>query len=156
MERAADTAVRVLVASLRGSGLLVLALVGTAVGLLVALRKRPFGGGRLRGSGGQGAVRFYRELLRVLERKGFVTRTGMTPREFGEDVEARARPELAGISGVIDLYYGVRYGGRHLSESERQQVTQIISRLAKSRAGRSTSVDQTTLPASLPHPSDRR
>jgi len=156
LERAAADAVQALRTRLQGSPLVVLLAAGTAVGLLIALRKHPFGGGRFRGSGAQGSVRFYRELLRILARKGFVKGAGMTPREFAAGVEARARPELAGVSGVIDLYYGVRYGGRHLSESERQQITQIISRLAKSRAGRSTSVDQTTLPASLPHPSDRR
>lgn len=148
MERAADAAVRALVASLRGSGLLVLALVGTAVGLLVALRKRPFGGGRLRGSGGQGSVRFYRELLRVLERKGFVTRTGMTPREFAANVEAGGRPEFAGVSQVVESYYRVRYGTRQLSELEHKWIIQILQRLGTGRLQHSATIGQDRIPPS--------
>jgi hypothetical protein len=148
MERAADAAVRALVANLRGPGLLVLALVGTAVGLLVALRKRPLGRGKLRGSGGQGAVRFYRELLRLLARKGFVKERTLTPREFAANVEADGRPEFAGVSQVVESYYRVRYGTRQLSELEHRWIIQILQRLGTGRLQHSATIGHDRIPPS--------
>ena len=148
MERAADAAVRALVANLRGPGLLVLALVGTAVGLLVALRKRPLGRAKLRGSGGQGAVRFYRELLRLLARKGFVKERTLTPREFAANVEADGRPEFAGVSQVVESYYRVRYGTRQLSELEHRWIIQILQRLGTGRLQHSATIGHDRIPPS--------
>lgn len=148
MERAADAAVRALRTKLQGSGLLVLALVGTAVGLLVALRKRPFGRGKLKGSDGQGSVRFYRELLRVLERKGFVKGRTLTPREFAANVEADGRPEFAGVSQVVESYYRVRYGTRQLSELEHKWIIQILQRLGTGRLQHSATIGHDRIPPS--------
>lgn len=154
--QAATTAARALREGLRGSWVVVLLVAGTAAGLLIALRKGSFGGARRGERGSQGSVRFYRDLLRVLARKGFVKHTGMTPREFGATVEAGGRPELAGVSDTIDLYYGVRYGGRQLSDSERQQIARTIRRLADARVAPSALSAQMTALASAPQTPDPR
>ncbi|MCI0408512.1 MAG: DUF3488 and transglutaminase-like domain-containing protein [Acidobacteria bacterium] len=155
-DRAVKRAVRLAVGGPQGFALALLVAAGTAAGLLVVRRKAGLAGIRFGDRRGQGAVRFYRELLGVLARKGFVKEAGVTPREFAAAVEARGRPDFVGISQLVDLYYGVRYGGRQLSESDQQQIDQIMLRIAEARAGRSTPVARTTLPASPPHPSDRR
>jgi hypothetical protein len=142
--RVADDAMQALVARSGRSGLAVLVLAGTAVGLVVAVRKRPFGKGKRRSGGAQGAARFYRELLRVLARRGFVKGAEMTPREFAAGVEAHGRPELTGVLEVIDLYYGVRYGGRDISESEREQIARTIKRITDARVAPSAPSAQTT------------
>lgn len=135
-DRVVKGAVHLAVGKPQGFALALLVVAGTAAGLLVARRKGGLVGVRFGDRRGQGAVRFYRELLRVLARKGFVKEAGVTPREFAAAVEARGRPDFVGVSQVVDLYYGVRYGRRRLSEADQQQVTQTISRLAKSREAR--------------------
>jgi transglutaminase-like putative cysteine protease len=136
-EEAAKDAVRALTVQLQASTLLSLALAATGIAVLVRLRKGPFGW-RIRRSTGRGAVQFYRELLGVLARKGFVKEIGLTPREFAAAVEANGWPELAEVSRVVEIYYRVRYGGRPLSKSERVRITQILRRLAALPVRRST------------------
>ena len=136
-EEVAKGAVHALTVQLQASTLLSLALAATGIAVLVRLRRRPFGW-RFRRSGGRGAVQFYRELLGVLARKGFVKEINLTPREFAATVEANGWPELAEVSRVIEIYYRVRYGGRPLSKSERVRITQILHRLAVLPVRRST------------------
>ena len=135
-ERAVKGSVRLLLGRPQGSALVVLLLATTVLGLVVAIRKGSVVRGRFWDRRGQGAVRFYRELLGVLARKGFVKEAGVTPREFAAGVEARGRPDFIGVSRVVDLYYGVRYGRRRLSGSEQQQIDQTLSHLAKCREAR--------------------
>ncbi len=136
-EEAAKGAVRALTAKPQFSALLPLALAVTGVGVLIRLRKGPFGW-RFRRSSGRGAVQFYRELLGVLARKGFVKKEGLTPREFAAAVQANGWPELAEVSRVVESYYRVRYGGRSLSKLERVRIKQILRRLAALPVRRST------------------
>ena len=131
-EEAAKGAVHALTIQLQASTLLSLALAATGIAVLVRLRKAPFGW-RFRRSGGRGAVQFYRELLGVLARKGFVKESGLTPREFAAAVEANGWPELAEVSRVVESYYRVRYGGQSLSQSERRKINRTIRRLAEAR-----------------------
>ena len=120
----------------QGSALVLLVVVGTAAGLMIVRRRGGLTRGRFGDRRGQGAVRFYRELVGVLARKGFVKEAGVTPLEFAAAVEARGQPDLVGVSRVVDLYYGVRYGARRLSASDQQQIDQIMFRIAKSREAR--------------------
>ncbi|MGH7408172.1 MAG: transglutaminase TgpA family protein, partial [Candidatus Methylomirabilales bacterium] len=115
-DRAVKGAVRYVLGKPQGFALALLVVAGTAAGLLVARRKGGLAGIRFGDRRGQGAARFYRELLGVLARKGFVKEAGVTPLEFAAAVEAHGRPDFVGVSQVVDLYYGVRYGGRRLSE----------------------------------------
>jgi hypothetical protein len=137
--------VHALTAKPQFSALLPLALAVTGVGVLIRLRMGPFGW-RFRRSSGRGAVQFYRELLGVLARKGFVKEIGLTPREFAATVEANGCPELAEVSLVVEIYYQVRYGGRHLSGSERRQIDYVICRVAEAHMDTSTGSPRRLLP----------
>ncbi len=90
-------------------------------------------------------MQFYRELLGVLERKSFVEGRSVTPREFGAAVEARGRPELSGVSQVVESYFRIRSGRRSLSESERHQIDRTIRRLAGARRLPSVLAGRTTI-----------
>lgn len=130
--------VRSLLGGSRGSLLLLLGLVGVAVGLVVALRKGLFRAVGSRDGDARGAVRFYQKLVAALARKGFVKEAGVTPLEFASAVEACCRPELAGVTQVVDQYYRVRYGGQRLTEAEHKEIDDTIRRLAQAGATRST------------------
>jgi len=148
LERAAEGAAHSAAARPRASVLLLLAMALAGVGAFVVLRKRLFAGGFIGKRGGQGTARFYRELLRVLARKGFAKGVGETPREFAEAVEASGRPDLAGVSQVIENYYQVRYGGRSLSDFQKACIEQTLHRVAAVQGRRSGPIRQGRLPSS--------
>jgi transglutaminase-like putative cysteine protease len=147
-ERAAKAAAHALAARLHAGGLLLLAITIACAGLVVAVRKGAFGWGRFGKRGGQGTVQFYRELLGLLARKGFVKGRDITPREFAASVEADGRSEFAGVSQVVESYYRVRYGARQISASEHARIAQILHRLATGQVQRPAAVGRDRIPSS--------
>jgi len=122
---------RLLIDGSLGARLLLLLPAAAIIGVVVALRRGSLKGRRSRRARERSDLRFYRRLLSLLARKGFTKAPGHTPREFAAAVEARAIPNLAGVSRVIDLYYRVRYARRPLEEPERRYIDQFLRRLAK-------------------------
>ena len=130
-EGAVRGAVRSLAARPPASAILILVLVAAGASmLLVGFRRASVVGEGFGKKPGQRRVKFYRDLLGVLARKGFVKAKDVTPREFASAIEAHGHRELAGVLQVVESYYRVRYGGRSLSESERAHIAQILNRLA--------------------------
>ncbi len=132
--RAMAGALPLLIDGSLGSRLLLLLPAAAIVGVVLGLRQRSIGGHRRVLGGDRSDLRFYRQLLAVLARKGFRREPGVTPLEFAAEVEARGDPDLAGVSQVVDFYYRVRYGERSLSESEHQQIADAIRRFAAASA----------------------
>jgi transglutaminase-like putative cysteine protease len=104
-------------------------------GLLLALRTRPAARTRPRDLERSREVRFYRELLRALSRRGFVKHPAATPREFATTIETGGPSDLTDLdlSSVMDLYYQVRYGRRRLSERDHARVAHVLRRAIGTR-----------------------
>jgi protein-glutamine gamma-glutamyltransferase len=81
-------------------------------------------------------VDFYVQLEAALKRRNLVRTPEQTPREFVAGVcgELAELPATRGVSHlprkIVEAFYRVRFGGRLLSESERTEVDQALSRLA--------------------------
>ncbi len=71
----------------------------------------------------ESAVRFYGDLLRRLERLGFVKQVGATPAEYARSLEER----LPGMSELTKLYYRVRYGGVELCREEQIRAERLVA-----------------------------
>jgi hypothetical protein len=139
-------------AALRRFGVPLLAGLGALFGLLVLRRLRR----RRRAAGARPAdvEAFYARLLALLARHAALRpRFGQTPREFGETVRQffASRPAWAAVAdlptGVIELFYRVRFGGRPLTEPESQTIGASLDRLAEtlSHTGRRQGRDRVSM-----------
>ena len=90
----------------------------------------------------EGPVRFYRDMLRILRRKGITRAPHVPPREFAmaatrrlqgprEDADAAARA----IGLLTDLYCRVRYGRHNLTPQERDSLRTALRQVARAEAG---------------------
>jgi transglutaminase-like putative cysteine protease len=71
----------------------------------------------------ESAVRFYGDLLKRLERLGFVKPVGVTPAEYAYSLEER----LPGMSELTHLYYRARYGGDELGGEEQARAERLVA-----------------------------
>lgn len=127
-----------------GRGLGVLVKLGAAAAASVAgfaawllLRRWP----RRRRANGyriSGTASFYLRLVHILERHASLRpRFGQTPREYGEAARdfLLMRPTWATLAElplrVVGLFYQVRFGGKPLSEGERQTLDEELDRFAE-------------------------
>lgn len=78
-------------------------------------------------------VRFYRDLLQLLSRRGFQRRRGETPMEFVRRVQLTGGSGWGPAIPVTEAYYRVRFGGYSLSPEEEARVRGEVARL---RVGR--------------------
>jgi hypothetical protein len=119
--------------------LLVVGMTFTGLGVFLSarwLQGRLVWPGPRRGS--EKTVAFYRELLRVLRRKGVERPPQLTPREFtfvaaaalatsNEDGHGLA----SALRAVTDLYYRVRFGGYEASPQEMEAARAAIRKVSR-------------------------
>ena len=78
-------------------------------------------------------VRFYRELLTILRRKGLRRPPHQTPREFAQVVVARLSPDDGEVGRamalITDLYYRARFGGHEPDAAELSLVREALLKL---------------------------
>jgi transglutaminase-like putative cysteine protease len=108
----------------RGKGLLVPAAIAALMLLLYAawrLVRLPGMKTRVRRSD----VTFYEEFLKILGKKGYIRRPGLTPLEFARDVAAKAGQAGTAVE-ITELYNRVRFGGIPLSRDEKARVDELL------------------------------
>jgi len=83
---------------------------------------------------------FYRDMLRILQRKGVVRPAHLTPREFVSLAAVQlgrsdcdGPPPREAIQEVTDLYYRVRFGGREPTPQQLEAVRAALGVLRKAR-----------------------
>ncbi len=113
-------------------GMLVLFLLGTAA---FFWRKHWHSWRRgLKRDAEESAVRFYQEMLRLLERAGYKREPHQTPQEFAAQLSIPAVKELTG------LYQQIRFGDQPLSQDEATRIDALLRQLkAQKKKGRLTS-----------------
>jgi len=77
------------------------------------------------------AVWFYRDLLRLLRRRGFRREGWETPREFAQGVVTRGGQQYTAAERATDLYYTARFSGRDLTEAELEEATGLLKELRR-------------------------
>ncbi|OGR94454.1 MAG: hypothetical protein A2V88_11715 [Elusimicrobia bacterium RBG_16_66_12] len=70
----------------------------------------------------------YERAERSLSRAGLARRPWQTPREFAREVLS-ARPELSGLSELVEAHYQARYAGRVPDGARRRQLRGILENL---------------------------
>ncbi|MBI2876427.1 MAG: DUF3488 domain-containing protein [Candidatus Tectomicrobia bacterium] len=105
-------------------------LSAVLVGVLL-YRVRHRIGWAYRGRRGVGSrtVKFYEQLLRVLERQGYSRQEGHTPWEFCQMVLSQEGEAYREVALITDQYYQVRYGGKKLSAEELMEIEKSLQRL---------------------------
>jgi transglutaminase-like putative cysteine protease len=85
-------------------------------------------------------LRFYRELLAVLRKKGLTRPPHVTPREFARMAVARlaeANEDAPAVAGALErvtaLFYRVRFGGYELTDAQSSEVREALRVLARAR-----------------------
>jgi len=76
-------------------------------------------------------VQFYRDLLRLLRKRGFRRERSTTPREFAEEVVTRGGEQYTAAQRVTDLYYTARFSESDLTDTELQEATSLLKELRK-------------------------
>lgn len=73
-------------------------------------------------------VPFYGNMIRILEKKGYVRRPGLTPLEFARGIAdgTGVGEGLSDIIRITELYNRVRYGGRPLNKDETMRVDEWL------------------------------
>jgi len=72
------------------------------------------------------STKFYRELLRLLAKKGHRRAAWQTPLEFARGVVAREGPQWAGVDAITRIFCEVRYGGRCDAELEAREMLKTL------------------------------
>lgn len=76
-------------------------------------------------------ILFYREMLRILERKGFTRVAQSTPAEFAGEVVDQLQPTDRGsVLLLTELFYRSRYGDYRLTADDRHAVQDSLATLA--------------------------
>lgn len=73
------------------------------------------------------AAGFYRRFLKIIQRHGLHKRSSQTPLEMAE--RAKAVLPAREVESVTDIFCRLRYGGRILSESDRQMIEECLRTL---------------------------
>lgn len=76
------------------------------------------------------AIRFYRDIVRQLARRGFTRLPGQTPREFAAGVTA-AEPDLQAFAEVTELYYATRFRGINPSPQDLAAASEFLRQLKR-------------------------
>ncbi|MBU1627615.1 DUF3488 domain-containing protein [bacterium] len=75
------------------------------------------------------SVKFYAELIRILERRGIKRHPTLTPFEFLNQSIDKSSQDYDGILTITELFYKVRYGDKKLTSMEVDIVSDIIYKL---------------------------
>jgi hypothetical protein len=110
----------------------VFGVMAVAVALLIARKAgwRPYVRGR-RAPRTRTRVRFYRDLLKVLDKKGYTRWPHETPREFAESVVRHGGERFRPVKTITDRFHEMRYGGREMSRQEVQRIRDLLKEIAK-------------------------
>jgi len=74
-------------------------------------------------------VGFYRKMIKMLEAKGLLRETGVTPLEYARQVIHSKGPAYQGVLGITDLYNRHRFGGKPISSHEMDRIRSILKNL---------------------------
>ena len=66
---------------------------------------------------------FYKDMLRLLAKKGVIKKVGATAMEFAKDVN------IEEVRFITDIYYNVRFGGHRLTQREQDKVLSSLKAL---------------------------
>jgi transglutaminase-like putative cysteine protease len=111
----------------RGKGLLVpAATAALALLLYAAWRLVRLPGRKARGR--RSDVTFYEEFLKIIAKKGYVRRPGLTPLEFARDISGRTGQAGTAVE-ITELYNRVRFGGTPLSRDEKARVAELLIKI---------------------------
>jgi hypothetical protein len=72
---------------------------------------------------------FYADLLRLLERRGLISRPQWTPLEFSDELAFLPPQAYHDIRRLTHLFYRIRYGRAELNARRRQQLNNAIARI---------------------------
>jgi hypothetical protein len=97
-----------------------------------SLRRFRARGGAIRRRHARTVVRFYAEILKLLERLGFERRFGQTPREFASSI-AVSNPDLRPFADITEVYYQTRFHGIPPSAAQSRRVHEFLSQLRATR-----------------------
>jgi hypothetical protein len=75
----------------------------------------------------ESAIRFYQEMLRLLERAGYKRESHQTPQEFASQLAIPA------VHQITTLYQRTRFGDQQLTEAEAAQVGSLLNDLKRLR-----------------------
>ncbi len=79
-------------------------------------------------------ILFYREMLLLLEKKGFTRSPDVTPGEFAAQLKEKVSPEYGrNILEITDLFYRARFGNQILSRAEQTVVRSSLDHLEQMR-----------------------
>ncbi len=114
-----------------------IAAVAVAIAALAVLafifRRRLLGAGGSRRARVAGpaapVVRFYADLVKVLERRGFIRGRTETPREYALRVVREGGPMYEPVPAVVDSFYRARYGGVELGLADVAAAEGAVRRL---------------------------
>lgn len=117
--------------------LVALAAALTWLGKGLARRALARVSGKSRGKGPFGIypspVKFYRRMLELLARQGFVKAPGDTPMEFARQVHRQGGAGYDALPVITRYYYQVRFGSRVLSPPEAKEVARTLKALSARR-----------------------
>jgi len=75
-------------------------------------------------------VKFYRQLLLVLSRKGFEREPTLTPMEFARQIISQAGEPFRPVGEITEVFYRVRFGGQSLKREELTRIKALLGYLA--------------------------
>ncbi|MBM4084242.1 MAG: DUF3488 domain-containing protein [Planctomycetes bacterium] len=79
------------------------------------------------------SVKFYRDLLKALKKKGYVRWPHETPQEFADSVLARGGERLRPVRTITERFCEARYGGREIGRQEVAQIEAMLKEIAHER-----------------------
>jgi len=103
------------------------AALGAALLCVALLRRRPR---RSKTSVSRSRTKFYRELIRLLERRGHRRLSSQTPLEFARCVLAAEGPQWSGVQTITEGFCRVRYGNAE-NAAEAEAALKELRNLAK-------------------------
>ena len=71
-------------------------------------------------------VKFYRQLLLVLSRKGFQRELTLTPMEFARQVISEVGEPFRPVGEITEAFYRVRFGGASLKTEEMKRIRELL------------------------------
>ena len=109
-----------------------------AVVLVRLIRRRTHGRRHLRRAVGVRwkQTRFILRLLKLLEHSGFAHRPNETPMETARRAAEGLNLSAEELTGLVWLYYRLRWGGRDAPAEEVRAAEQKVSQLARTLSGR--------------------